>query len=418
MKLQAIRGMKDVLPPEDKLWRYVEETARATFMAFGFSELRPPIVEHTGLFARAVGQTTDIIEKEMYTFTDRGGESISLRPEATAGVLRAYIENKIYATPGPHRFFTIGPMFRYDRPQKGRLRQFHQLNCEMLDDAGPESDAELIIMVMQLLAKFGLNNVELLLNSLGCQECRPLYRQKLIDFLMPVKDRLCEDCQRRMLLNPLRVLDCKAASCQELTDGAPRLIDHICVACGDHFGGVQRLLALAGVPYRLDSGLVRGLDYYQRTTFEVVSGDLGAQSAVAGGGRYDGLVKTLGGPDQPGMGFAMGMERLMLLLPELAPSGPGLMVAALGEAAYEAMFPLVIKLRAKGFEVDMPSPGRSLKALMRRADKIKAAEVAIVGDSELAEKMVLLKNLANGGQRTVALSDFLDNIEKLFSKVD
>ncbi len=406
MKLQAIRGMKDLLPPDDRLWRRVEELARQTFMAFGFAELRPPLVEHTSLFARAVGQTTDIVEKEMYTFQDRGGESISLRPEATAGVLRAYIEHKIYASPGPHKFFTIGPMFRYDRPQKGRLRQFHQLNCEILDEAGPEGDAELLVMLTQFLAKLELGNITILLNSLGCASCRPAYRQKLLNFLLPQKDGLCPDCQRRMELNPLRALDCKVERCQTLTLNAPELPDSVCPECAAHFAKVRELLDLAGVSYKLEPRLVRGLDYYQRTTFEAVCGELGAQSAVAGGGRYDGLLSLLGGPDQQGIGFAMGMERLIMLMPPAQEVGPRLMVAALGEAAYTVMFPLVMRLRERGLTVEMPPAGKSLKALMRKADKIKAAQVAIVGEAELASGQIPLKDLGSGQQRLLTLNDF------------
>ena len=405
MRIQAVRGMKDLLPPDDRTWRFLEESARRVFISFGFSELRAPVVEHTGLFARAVGQTTDIVEKEMYTFVDRGGESLSLRPEATAGVLRAYIENKLYANPGPHKFFSIGPMFRYERPQKGRLRQFHQLNCELLDDAGPQSDAEVMIMVTQLLNKLCLKNVTLMLNSLGCRACRPLYREKLLAFLEPKRAQLCADCQRRMDVTPLRVLDCKNHTCRELTPDAPQLADSLCEDCQTHFAAVRALLKLGGVEFQLEPRLVRGLDYYQRTTFEFICGDLGAQNAVAGGGRYDGLIGELGGPDQPALGFAMGMERLVLLMPPLPEDGPELMIAALGDSAYTALFPMVMNMRGQGRRVDLPGGGRSLKALMRRADKIKAAYVAIVGDSELDSGQVIVKNMASGQQQTLAIAD-------------
>jgi histidyl-tRNA synthetase len=397
--------MKDLLPPEDKIWRRIESAARELFACFGFSELRPPVLEHTGLFARSVGENTDIVEKEMYTFSDRSGESLSMRPEATAGVLRAYIENKLYAVPGPHKFFTIGPMFRYERPQKGRLRQFHQINCEVLDDPGPHSDAEVMIMISQFMKNLGVNNISLLLNSLGCRVCRPAYREKLLAFLKPRQNSLCPDCQRRLDVSPLRVLDCKVQTCREATETAPSLTDAICPQCREHFLRTGRLLALAGVDFQVQPRLVRGLDYYQRTTFELTGGDLGAQNAVAGGGRYDGLIAQLGGPDQPGLGFAMGMERLALLLPPLPENGPLLMAAALGEAAYERLFPLVMTMRGQNRQVDMPAPGKSLKALLRRADKLQAGFAAILGEQELAQEQIIIKNLQTGAQTTIELKD-------------
>jgi histidyl-tRNA synthetase len=408
LELRAVRGMKDLTPPNGCQWRLVEDTARRAFMAFGFAEMRPPLLEATDLFSRAVGQSTDIVEKEMYTFSDRGGASLTLRPEATAGVIRAYIEHKIYANPGPHKFFTIGPMFRYERPQKGRLRQFHQLNCELLDDPGPYADAELMIMLVQILSQLNLQGVRLLLNSLGCDRCRPAYRQLLLDFLKNRQEALCPDCLRRLEINPLRSLDCKQDGCRQATADAPRLLDHICSDCARHFDQVQKLLQLAGVEFVHAPRLVRGLDYYQRTTFEAVCGDLGAQNAVAGGGRYDGLIAQLGGPPQAGMGFALGLERLLLLLNPLPAPGPQLLVAALGEDAYNALFPLVMKLRAQGVTIDFPAPGRGLKNLLRRADKINAVWVAMAGDNELTSGVISVKDLALGRQLSMSLPDFMD----------
>jgi histidyl-tRNA synthetase len=403
VKINAVRGMKDLLPPQDKIWSHLELTARKVFTAFGFNELRPPLLEHSGLFARAVGEGTDIVEKEMYTFNDRGGDSLTLRPEATAGVVRAYLENKLYASPGPHKFFTIGPMFRYERPQKGRLRQFHQLNCEILDDPGPHSDAELIIMIIQFMQKLGLHIISLLLNSLGCRVCRPAYRESLLDHLRPRRESLCEDCRRRLEVNPLRALDCKTAQCREITNDAPHLADALCPECQEHFRHVTRLLGLAGINFVLEPRLVRGLDYYQRTTFEIICGELGAQNAVAGGGRYDGLIAQLGGPDQPGLGFAAGLERLALLLPAGREEGPELMVAALGTEAYERLFPLVMAMREENRHIDMPAPGKSLKSLMRRADKLQTRWVAILGGSELAEGKIIIRDLRSSGQTMIAL---------------
>ena len=408
MTIQAVRGMKDLLPGEAGKWRFIEGKAREVFRAFGFQEIRVPILERTELFARSIGAATDIVEKEMYTFSDRSGDSLTLRPEATAGILRAYIENKLHANPGPHKLFTMGPMFRHERPQKGRLRQFHQLDVEVLDDQGPQSDAELMVMLTHLLGRLGLQKISLKLNSLGCPQCRPAFRQALTSFLSGKEPQLCEDCRRRLSSNPLRVLDCKAVGCQEAAQGAPSMGDHLCQDCQSHFSQVRRLLDLAGVAYQLDPRLVRGLDYYVRTTFEAVTGDLGAQNAVAGGGRYDGLVAELGGPAQGCIGFGMGMERLALLIDDQPQwqSGPELFIAALGEEARAWAFGKALELRKQGRWVEMTSEDKSLKAQMRRADKLGAARVLIVGESEMAAGVGQLKDMRDGGaQREVRLED-------------
>lgn len=409
--------MKDVLAPEIHKWQFIEATARRVFGAFGFEEIKTPVLEKTELFLRSIGETTDIVEKEMYTFEDRGGDMLSLRPEATAGVLRAYVENKVYAQPGPHKLFTIGPMFRRERPQKGRLRQFNQLNCEVLGDDGPMVDAELMVMLDHLLKELGLENVELVVNSLGCPECRPAFRQALIDFFEARKDQLCEDCLRRLHTNPLRVLDCKAEGCQAASQGAPVISEYHCGDCAGHFEAVKQMLGAAGVIYKQDPRLVRGLDYYVRTTFEAIAGGLGAQNAVAGGGRYDGLVAQLGGPDENGIGFGCGLERLALLLEDRDEwhAGPDLFIAALGPGPRAWAFEQAQIMRRGGLRVDMMSQDKSLKAQMRRANKIGSARVLIVGDNELEAGKAMLKNMAqDGGQDEVALEGLAQTLlEKL-----
>ncbi|MCB2185717.1 MAG: histidine--tRNA ligase [Deltaproteobacteria bacterium] len=409
MTIQAVRGMKDVMAPEVGKWQFIEATARRIFGAFGFHEIKTPILEKTELFQRSLGETTDIVEKEMYTFADRGGENLTMRPEATAGVLRAFIENKLYGQPGPHKLFTIGPMFRRERPQKGRFRQFHQLNAEVLGDGGPLMDAELLVMLTQLLSELGLAEVSLVLNSLGCPnpDCRPAFRQALLDYFLPQKDRLCEDCRRRLTANPLRVLDCKVEGCREAAQGAPQISAHWCGECREHYDKVKDYLTLAGVVFREDPGLVRGLDYYRRTTFEAIAGGLGAQNAVAGGGRYDGLVEELGGPPTQAIGFAAGLERLALLLPDdpAHNPGPALFLAALGEVARRWAFGLAQELRRAGRSVEMMSEDKSLKAQMRRANKLAARRVLIVGEAEMASGRAVLKDMGEGGQEEIPLAE-------------
>ena len=406
MGIQAVRGMKDLLPGEAGPWQRMEATARQVLRSFGFSEMRTPVLERTELFARSIGETTDIVEKEMYTFSDLSGDSLTMRPEATAGLIRAYIEHKLYSVPGPHKIFTMGPMFRHERPQKGRLRQFHQIDVEVLDDEGPLVDAELMVMLSTLLTKLGLSGVELVVNSLGCPECRPSFRQALIDFLAAREGQLCEDCRRRLRLNPLRVLDCKVEGCKEASAGAPVVSEHLCAGCRDHFSQLKDLIGSAGVVFSEDPRLVRGLDYYTRTTFEAKAGALGAQDAVAGGGRYDGLVEQLGGPARPCIGFAMGCERLALLLGEdQKPDTPELFVAALGEEPRRHVFPLVAELRNSGLWVEMSTQDKSLKAQMRRANKLGATAVLIVGEQELAEQSAVIKQLDDGSQQVISLKD-------------
>lgn len=413
MAIQAVRGMKDLLPSEAPKWRFIEATAREVFSAFGFSEIRTPILERTELFARSIGEETDIVSKEMYTFEDRSGDSLTMRPEATAGVVRAFLENKLYATPGPHKLFAIGPMFRHERPQKGRLRQFHQLDCEMLDDAGPQGDAELLVMAAHLLERLGVREVTLVLNSLGCPECRPVFKRELQDYFEGRKGALCEDCRRRLATNPLRVLDCKQDGCKEIAKGAPLISGSWCESCDEHFAQVRGLLEKAGVAYETDPKLVRGLDYYTRTAFELKTTQLGAQDAVGGGGRYDGLIKALGGPATPAIGFALGVERLALLLedrPEWQ-QGPRLFIAALGEEPRDWAFGAAQQLRRAGIWVEMSAAATSLKAQMRRANKLGAAQVLIVGGEELEAGSAPLKEMTTGEQEDLPLDQIVDRLK-------
>ncbi|MDF1613936.1 histidine--tRNA ligase [Desulfurivibrio dismutans] len=407
--MQALKGFKDILPDEARLWQRVEGTARDIFRRFGFEEIKVPILEKTGLFARSIGEATDIVEKEMYTFSDRNGESITMRPEGTAPVLRAFIEHALHLRRPINRLFTVGPMFRHERPQKGRLRQFHQLSVEALGADHPRLDAEVIAMARQLLVELGLK-AELQLNSLGCPDCRPAYRAKLVEFLSGHREQLCEDCRRRVESNPLRVLDCKSANCRRLNAEAPAILGSLCAPCDQHLARVRQDLDALQIPYTMNPFMVRGLDYYTRTTFELLTDALGAQSAVGAGGRYDGLVKQLGGPDLPGIGFAMGLERLVLLLQEqeqAAAAGPDLFLACLGEPAAAYGFTLLQKCRLAGLSALMDIQGRGLKSQMKQADRLHARHVLIIGEDELNAGQAVLRNLDSKEERQVALDDEL-----------
>lgn len=405
MKLKALNGFKDILPDDVALWHRVETVARDVFGRFQFSEIRLPILEKTDLFARSIGETTDIVEKEMYSFVEKG---VTMRPEGTASLIRAYIEHGLYVHRPVQRLFTIGPMFRHERPQKGRLRQFHQMSVEILGADHPRVDAEVMAMGALLLEELGIN-VSLEVNSLGCKECRPVFRTRLLDFLAGCMDQLCDDCKRRSTTNPLRVLDCKKPTCKELAADAPSILENLCKECDDHFEVVQNSMNQLGIQYSLNKFMVRGLDYYCRTTFEFITADLGAQSAVGGGGRYDGLVGQLGGPKKiPGIGFAMGMERLILLLQQQEESTPrqelDLYIAALGEKAVEICYDMVHQLRKAGLRVGMDHEGRSLKSQMKQADKVNAPKVLIVGDDELAAKEAVLRDMTNQQQQTISIT--------------
>lgn len=408
MKYSGLKGMQDLLPPESDLWQRVETAAQGVFRLYGYQEMRMPLLESTDLFIRSIGETTDIVEKEMYTFQDKAGRSVTLRPEGTASAVRAFIEHGLHTLPSPQKFYYCGPMFRYERPQKGRFRQFHQIGAEAFGAAQPSIDAEIIAMLRNLLQNLGLKELNFELNSIGCQDCRPDYRTALLGFF---KDRLgdfCPDCQRRYVTNPLRILDCKVARCVELRAGAPFVTDFLCSHCRVHFEGLLTRLTALKVRHTLNPNLVRGLDYYTRTTFEVTSEHLGAQKAVAAGGRYDRLVEEFGGPPTHAIGFAVGMERLVTLLKgisEMQHPAPRVFIAALGDAAEIEGLRLAEELRREGYWAEPHYGGTSLKSQLRRADRLGADYALIIGDDELASGMVKWKNLKEGTQGEIPLAE-------------
>ncbi len=415
------RGTKDILPDSSGYWQYVEKTIRGVCHNFAYQEIRTPIFEHTELFLRGIGDTTDIVEKEMYTFADRAKRSITLRPENTAAVVRSYLEHKLYTGPQPTKLFYIGPMFRYDRPQAGRYRQFHQFGIEAIGAQGSAIDAEVISLAVELLKKLGLIDLKLLINSVGCPKCRPLYRAKLQEFFQANLAHFCSDCQSRYDRNPMRILDCKNETCTEHSQGAPHMLDCLCEECSDHFAGLQTLLTTAGISFMINPRLVRGLDYYTKTAFEIQYSPLGAQSAVCGGGRYDGLIAECGGQPTPGIGFAIGIERVLLALEkqELLPlinNAIDVFVAPLGAATQAAAFQLLTELRHAGIAADMDFMNRSLKAQMKYANKYPATFVALIGEDELAQKKIMLKNMETGSQElvdtTVLVHMILEGMEK------
>lgn len=405
MAITGIKGFNDILPGEVEKWQHIEAAARRVFELYGFAEIRVPILEKTELFARSIGDATDIVEKEMYSFVDKGENAVTMRPEGTASVMRAFIEHKLYAADPVAKLYYLGPMFRYERPQKGRYRQFHQIGCEVTGVTDPKVDAQVLTMLCHFFAELGLTEPALQINSLGCRDCRPVYREALKDFLRSRLDQLCDDCKRRFETNPLRALDCKSTGCKEATAGAPSVLDHLCAGCADHFARTRRHLEAAGTAYTINPRMVRGLDYYTRTTFELVTGLLGAQSAVAAGGRYDGLISDLGGPALPGIGFAMGVERVALLLAEKEfKKRPDLFIAALGEEAQDEAFRLMCALQKSGVSVEIDYEGKSLKSQMRRSDKFSSRFTLIIGGDELAKGAAQLKNMDAGTQEEVALS--------------
>jgi histidyl-tRNA synthetase len=402
--IPAVRGTKDILPGESERWAFVEATARRLFEQYGYFEIRTPIIEREELFAKGTGETTDIVQKEMYSFTDKGGERVTLRPEATPGLVRAFVEHALEQAMAVPKIYTLGPMFRYERPQKGRYRQFHQLDVEVFGVQDPSIDAEVIDLAWALVRALGIGEVELAINSVGCAECRPAFTKALVEALGQDVEKLCADCRRRAETNPLRIFDCKVPGDQPIIDRLPHTIDYLCDACRAHFAAVRAALDVYGIPYAVSHRLVRGLDYYTRTTFEVLAGGLGAQNALLGGGRYDGLVKQLGGPDRVGIGFAAGLERLVLALPAtvpIAPAAPEAFVAALGDAARPAALALLRDLRRAGLNAQIDYEGRTLKSQMKRADRLGAALVLILGEDELARGEVTVKRMATSAQESV-----------------
>ncbi len=415
MNLQSIKGFADLFFPHSSQFTHIEQEARKVFSLFGYDELRTPIVEFTELFARSIGSETDVVQKEMYTFSDRKDRSLTLRPEATAGVMRAYIQSSLYAKESVSKLFTYGPMFRYERPQKGRMRQFHQINCECLGADSPHVDAEIIAMLLLFLNNIGITDTELQINTLGCPECRPQYRNQLYDYLASLdSSALCEDCRRRLETNPLRVLDCKMPSCQEHTALAPRIDEYTCIPCAGHHTTVLHLLDKSNISYVRNPRLVRGLDYYCRTTFEVVSNNVGSQSSIAGGGRYDGLVKQLGGPEVPGIGFACGMERLALLMPETAKDRPHFYVISMGQWPQEMAFECALLLRKSGFMGDM-AQGGSFKSQIRQAGKTNCLYTLIIGEDEYKNNTITIKHMDSGAQETIGNEQLLSYMQNVIS---
>ena len=403
--LRGIKGVKDILPDEIARWQLIEDMARRLSLSYGYQEIRVPVFEMTELFARSIGASTDIVEKEMYTFQDRDGTSLTLRPEATAGVVRAYIEHNLGGSAVSQKFFYLGPMFRHERPQAGRLRQFHQYGVENFGMTSPLADVEVVSLLWRFLSGLGLPDLTLEINSLGDAADRPPYKAALLEFLKTREDRLCQNCRRRMGTNPLRVLDCKVPGCQTATEDAPRITDHLSAGSRRHFEDVQAGLRDLGIPFSLNSRLVRGLDYYTQTIFEVTSGRLGAQNAVAAGGRYDGLVEALGGASTPAVGFAVGLERVALVLPASAIPRPHslIFVAAFGEQGVTAGTRVLDELRGLGLRADTDYRASTLKAHLRQADRLGAEYVVIIGDDEVTKGRLLVRNMRTKEQEELPL---------------
>ncbi len=406
---QAPRGTQDVLPQDSYRWQHVERTALAIAQDFGFKEIRTPVFEHTNLFQRSVGETTDVVQKEMYTFEDKGGRSITLRPEGTAGAARAVLEHGLLNGALPVKVSYVTSCYRYEKSQKGRYREFHQFGVECFGAAAPQADAEVISMALLILKTLGLQNVKLHVNSIGCPTCRARYHEALQAYFSAHQGDLCETCLGRLERNPMRILDCKSPICSKIAADAPVMIDYLCNDCKEHFEAVKRHLDVAEQPYELDPHIVRGLDYYTRTVFELVAEN---GLVVAGGGRYDGLVEELGGASQPGLGFAMGLERLLMVMEEQGCSFPNdneceLYLVSMGAAAAEKCFALASKLREGGMSVESDIVGRSLKAQMKYADKLGARYTIVVGDNELATGVAQLKNMESGATEEICLDDSL-----------
>lgn len=406
------KGTKDVLPENSYRWQFVERVARETAKTFNVREIRTPMFEHTEVFSRGVGETTDIVNKEMYTFLDKGGRSITLKPEGTAGVVRAFVESGLYAAAMPLKTYYITPCFRYERPQAGRLREFHQFGVEFFGAESAGIDAEVILLAKTFLDNLGVKNVTLYINSIGCKECRKEYHKALKEYLKANYDELCDLCKDRFDKNPMRILDCKNDSCKKITENAPSILDYLCDDCKAHFEQVKKLLTLSGVEYKINPKIVRGLDYYTKTVFEFVSENIGAQGTVLGGGRYDGLVAEFGGGKVPGIGFAAGIERLLLLLESTGEikneDGLTVYVAPMGDDARVKAFELVSMLRKSGVIADTDYMNRGIKAQFKYADKLGARFVAVIGSDELSRGAVKLKNMLSGEEKEVPFQELAE----------
>lgn len=411
MLTTRVRGSNDFLPGEVEKWQFVEQLARNLCAQYGYREIRTPIFEHTELFLRSVGETSDIVEKEMYSFEDKGFRHLTLRPEGTAGTVRAFLENKLYAEPQPTKLYYIGPMFRYDQPQAGRYRQFHQFGIEVFGADDASIDAEVIALANQLFKQLGLTALTTKINTVGCEKCRPAHKQALIDYFSAYKDQLCPTCLSRLERNPLRILDCKNESCRAVAKNAPTTIAAACDECTNHFERLKGFLDALGIDYQVDTSLVRGLDYYTRTAFEIVINSVGsAQNAICGGGRYNSLLAQCGGEDMPGIGMAIGLERLLLTLKEQniaidLENNPAVYIASLGEAAQKFSFLLAMTLRNEGIYTEIDYLNRSLKAQMKGADRFKVKYVVIIGDEEIEKQKAVVRTMSDGQQREVAFSE-------------
>ncbi|MBQ9950058.1 MAG: histidine--tRNA ligase [Clostridia bacterium] len=419
MALQALKGMKDVLPNESAKWQYVERIMRALCAKHGFCEIRTPVLEHTELFLRGVGNTTDIVQKEMYTFTDKGDRSVTLRPEGTAGVARAFVEHRMADGALPVKMYYLNvPLFRYERPQAGRLREHHQFGVEMFGAKNAAADAECIALVFELMQELGVKGLRANINSIGCPECRPAYSAALREYLHDNLDNLCETCRTRYEQNPLRILDCKEAKCKEICKNAPKTIDCLCDDCKSHFENLKSCLDVLSIPYTVNPMIVRGLDYYTKTVFEVVSESLGAQSAVCGGGRYDNLVEEVGGSSMPAVGFGMGIERLIIMLENMGihlpeQKMPDVYIASMGDAAQTEAMKLAYTLRNNGIYAEFDHVGRSFKAQFKYADKISAKAVIVIGESELESGEYKLKDMMLGSETSFRADDVLNAVKNI-----
>jgi histidyl-tRNA synthetase len=419
LKVTAVKGFNDILPEDSHKWQFIESAAREVFSLYGYSEIRVPTVEKTEVFTRSIGEATDIVEKEMYTFSDKKGTSLTLRPEGTAPVVRAYVQNVLYSKSPVNKVYYMGPMFRYERPQKGRYRQFHQIGAEVFGAKEPAQDAEVLAMVMQFLDRIGLTSLTLQINSLGCPDCRKEYKKVLVEHFAKDKGKLCENCSRRLDTNPLRILDCKAKTCNELKDGAPLISNYLCGDCDAHYKEVKGSLDALNVPYTINDQMVRGLDYYTRTAFEVTTDMLGAQNAVAAGGRYDNLCEMFGAPNTPAIGFALGVERLILLLDEDKDykENPDIFIAAVGDENKKFSLQILTILRNNGISCEMEFSDKSLKSQMRRADKSGYKYVLFLGENEMRAGHAALRDMSTKEQATLSLDNLVDEIKKELAKL-
>ena len=413
MQYKVPKGMKDILPTQSAKWRAIEEKMKKTALLAGYKEIRTPVLEQTALFSRSAGESSDVVRKEMYTFLDKGDRSVTMKPESTAGVVRAFIESGLYAKALPQKlYYVFAPHYRYEAPQSGRLREHHQFGMECFGADHPSIDAELIISAISILDEVGLKNLSVCINSIGCPQCRPAYQKAFLSYLENKKDNLCKICQERMYINPMRTLDCKEEQCKHSLHDAPTMLQHLCEECKDHFNGLQTYLTAANISFEVDDRIVRGLDYYTKTVFEVITKKDSDALTVCGGGRYDGLIKQLGGPAMPAVGFGMGMERVLMLLEEneedtleIEPEYPEVFVATLNKTLISKAFPILMAFRKAGLRADMDHQARSLKAQFKYADKIGAKHIAILGDEELERGVVKLRDMQTKEEWEVSISE-------------